>query len=139
MIANSKVKPKGEVEIYVMKGNETIEIYKKNTVTDAGKNLLASFLMDNNVQGIKNLAVIDANGEFSRHLPTNVELVDNSKVRFTFYLNENDALTTITGFKLCADTADLTLNTGIYYASVDYNREKTSTESMLIHWHCEVI
>lgn len=135
----SEVKPKGYVEIYVIKDGDIKDVYKNNNVEDAGKNLLASFLFGETVKGIKCLAVLDINGEFSRHLPTQAEKVATNKLKYTFYLNENEANTIITQFKLCADSADLTLNTGIYYATIDYNREKSSGESYLIYWYCEVM
>ena len=108
-----------------------------NAVTDAGKKLVMDFLRDGSGDGVQVLAIEDESGEIFRKEPTDFTDPDDNRRRYTFFLTESEPPNPpndLTRLKLMADDATVTLDTGIEYASVAYERTKDVNQSLTISW-----
>ena len=109
----------------------------RNAVVGSGKKLVMDFLRGENVDGIQVLALEDSTGEIFRKEPTDITDPDTNRRQYTFFLTESepsDPPHDLTKLKLMADNATVTLDTGIEYASVDYERTKDINQSLTIYW-----
>lgn len=109
------------------------------SVTSQATALILSATIAKTINNIDVLSISNSGGEVLRKEPQAVDVISATKTKFTFYLTEAEANTTITKFSLYGESATKTLGTGTELVTQTVSIVKTNTQSLLIYWTLEVI
>jgi len=87
------------------------------------------------------ISLSDANGEYFRKVPTNIEVISPQKKRFTFWLNENEGNGDIIRLSIWGAGATTALGSGaeMVYENFVTPISKTNLDSLTIEWTVEVV
>lgn len=87
------------------------------------------------------ISLSDADGEYFRKVPTNIEVLSPRKKRFTFWLSENEGNGDITKISIYGDGATTELGSGTEMVAESFGNPvpKTNLDSLTIEWTVEVV
>jgi len=109
------------------------------SVTNNAIALILTATIAKTIDNIDVLSISNVGGEVLRKEPQSIETLSATKKKFTFYLTEAEANTTITKFSLYGESATTTLGTGTELVTQVVSIIKTNTQSLLIYWTLEVV
>lgn len=108
-------------------------------VTAAANALILTSVIAISIDNIDVISIKDAGGEVIRVVPQDTNVISATEKKYTFYLTESEAVTTITSFSLYGNGATVTLATGTEMCTQAASLEKTNTQSLLIYWTVKVV
>lgn len=107
-------------------------------ITSAGNTLALNSVVAAVLGTISVISIKNVNGEFFRKIPTDTEEITPKKKKFTFYLNEAEANTTIVSVSLFGNGATTVFGSGTEIASQTLNLTKDNTQSLQIEWELSI-
>lgn len=108
-------------------------------ITSAGNALAFNSVIAAVLDTVSVISIKNANGEFFRKVITSINVISTSDKKFTFYLNENEANTTIVSVSIYGNGATTTLGTGTEIASQVLSLTKDNTQSLTIEWELSIV